>query len=102
MGDPSEKWLLIKETVTNDCAPCVNFLLFERQEEGLKLSYLKMPTWQPPAKPLENGVLPPLFPEHASILKLSDEAVEFCFSDKKLQRILLRDIPRLPGPMFPG
>ena len=99
---PSERWLMIKENVPNDCAPCANFLLFERQEAKLVFTYLEMPSWQPPPKVLKGGIMPPLFAEKPVILKLTEDEVEFCFSDKKVQRLKLQEVPLLPGPVFPG
>jgi hypothetical protein len=99
---PSEKWLLIKEDVPNDCGPCVNYILFERLAEEFKFSYLKLPTWQPPVKSLKGGVIPPVFAENPTILKLTDEEIEYHFSDKKPQRIKIRDAPKKEGVTFPG
>lgn len=101
-ASPSEKWLLIKEDVPSDCGPCANFVLIERLEEVLKVSYLKMPMWQPPVKPLPGGTMPLVWSEYPMILQITDEEIEYQFSNKKLQRIKIRDVPRKDGVTFPG
>jgi hypothetical protein len=101
-ASPSERWLLIKEDVPNDCAPCANFVMFERLEEEFKVFYLRMPTWQPSVKPLKGGMMPPVFAEDPTILKVTENEIEYHFSDKKRQRIKIRDVPRAEGVTFPG
>ena len=101
-ASPSERWLLIKEDVPNDCCPCANFVLIERFEEELKVSYLQMPTWQPPVKPIKGGGMPPIWHEDPEISRVSEDEIEFHFSDKKPQRIKIRDAPKKEGVTFPG
>lgn len=100
-ASPSERLLLLAEDVPNDGRPCSNFILFEREGEELKFSYLKMPMRTRTVKPLKEGVLPLVFAEYPTILRLTDEKIEFQFSDKKHQHIKVRDIPHVNGLMFP-
>jgi hypothetical protein len=99
---PSERWLLIREDVPSDCGSCVNFVLFERFEEELRVSYLQLPTWLPPVKPGNGGRVPPYSSECPEILKITEDEIEYQFSNKLPQSIKIRDVPTKKSVTFPG
>ena len=101
-ASPLERWLLIKEDVPNDCGPCANFVLFERLDEELKVTYPRLPTWQPPVKPIKGGAIPPIWSEYPEIIKITEDEIEFQFSNKLPQSIKIRDAPKKEGVTFPG
>lgn len=100
---PSEQRLLISENVPNDCCPCANYVLCELIGEELKTTYLEFPEWRPPVDPsLPLSARGPMFMENPTILTLGEDEVEFEFSDKKVRKVKMRDLPRLSNVKFPG
>jgi hypothetical protein len=99
---PSERWLLIREEVPNDWAPCVNFVLIERIEDELKVSYLKMPTWLPPLNPIKAIGRPPVWSEYPEVITITEDEIEYQFSNKLPQRTRIRDVPTMKSVTFPG
>jgi hypothetical protein len=95
----SSRTLLIAEDVINDCCPCSNFILFKISGDEIKIAYLDMPTWTP-AVPA--GMPRPIFPEYPNVRRITDEQVEFEFSNKESRRLEFRGIRKLSGVRFPG
>jgi hypothetical protein len=101
-ASPSERWLLIREGVPSDCGSCVNFLLFERLEEELRVSYLQLPTWSPPVNPVNGAKMRPYSSEYPEILKITEDEIEYQFSNKLPQSMKIRDVPTKKSVTFPG
>ncbi len=96
---PSGKQLLIAEVMPNDAGPCTNYILIVAEGDDLKVSYLDLPLWNPPSDNLDKRA--PIWSEFPKIKNLTDEKVEFSYSDKKLRKLNLHKIPRLEGLRFP-
>lgn len=96
---PSERYLLISEDVPNETGPCSNFLLFEVVGDELRSSYLKIPRWLPPLGSHE--VRPPIENDLPTILRLTDDQIEFNYAGKHSQSLRISAIPKASRESYP-
>jgi hypothetical protein len=71
-------------------------------EEELRVSYLQLPTWSPPVNPVNGAKMRPYSSEYPEILKITEDEIEYQFSNKLPQSMKIRDVPTKKSVTFPG